>query len=149
MDEIIRQFNEARIRYLVMGGQAARLHGVPRFSMDWDVYIPGRDADNIRRINELLGDELDTPLEPLGPRGEFFIQTFQTSAGILQFHLAGPGLPPFEEAEKRAERRVTENGVEVSCLGGADLLASKEAAGRPEDQVDIEFLRAKKEAGKL
>lgn len=149
MDEIIRRFNEAGIRYLVIGGQAARLHGVPRFSMDWDIYIPAADEENLRRINELLKEELDVPLTGLGPLGENFIQTYQTSAGILQFHLGGAGLPPFEEAERRAEFRTTENGVPVRCLGGADLLASKEAAGRPEDQIDIEFLRAKKAAGRL
>jgi len=43
MDEIVRRFNEHGIRYLVIGGQAVRLEGMPRFSMDWDIYIPSRD----------------------------------------------------------------------------------------------------------
>jgi hypothetical protein len=143
MDEVIRRFNSHAIRYLLIGGQAIRLEGFPRFSMDWDVYIPGRDTANLEAINRLLGDELDVPLVPLGPRGENFIQTYQTSWGILQFHLAGPGLPAFDEAEQRSVMHLTEDGVPVKCLSARDLLESKRKANRPSDAADIEFLEAR------
>ena len=149
MDEVIRRFNAHAIRYLVIGGQAVRLEGCPRFSMDWDVYIPGHDLANIDAINHLLGHELDVPLVTLGPRGENFVQTYQTAWGILQFHLAGPGLPPFDEAALRAVIHKTENGVPVTCLGGNDLLESKQRANRPCDAVDIKFLETKKKLGLL
>ncbi len=149
MDEVIRRFNANAIRYLVIGGQAVRLEGCPRFSMDWDVYVPAADSANIDAINRVLGHELDVPLVGLGPRGENFIQTYQTSWGILQFHLAGPGLPPFDEAERRAVTHKTEDEVPVKCLGGNDLLESKRRANRPCDAADIEFLEAKKRLGRL
>ena len=76
-----------------------RLYGMPRFSMDWDFFIPPRDEENFKRLNELLEHELDAPLVPLGTRGENFIQTYQTRWGILQFHLGLPGVPRFDEAE--------------------------------------------------
>jgi hypothetical protein len=78
MDELILLLNEHRIRYLLIGGQAVRLEGMPRFSMDWDFYIPPRDLDNIQKINRLLEGELDLSLLPLGERGENFVQTYQT-----------------------------------------------------------------------
>lgn len=143
MDEIIERFNVRGVRYLVIGGQAARLAGVPRFSMDWDIYIPPHDRNNIDLINEVLGDELDVELMPLGIDGANFVQTYQTRFGILQFHLGGPGLPPFDQAEKNAGIANTENGIRVKKLSDEDLLKSKEAAGRPEDQIDIEFLKIK------
>ena len=149
MDEVICLFNAHQVRYLLIGGQALRLEGMPRFSMDWDFYVPGRDKQNIEKINALLSDELDAPLVALGPRGEDFIQTYQTSHGVLQFHLGGAGLPPFDEAEQRAVEHRTENGSPVKCLAGADLLASKEATNRPQDQEDIAFLRRKQELGLL
>jgi hypothetical protein len=145
MDEVIAEFNRQGIRYLLIGGQAVRLEGLPRFSMDWDLYIPPRDLENIKRINDFLREQLDVPVVPLGKRGENFVQTYQTAWGILQFHLGGPGLPDFEEALRRAVWHVTENGVQVRCLSTDDLLAAKEAAGRPEDAVDIEFLKRRKE----
>ncbi|MEI6788283.1 MAG: hypothetical protein WCL49_07365 [bacterium] len=149
MDEVIRRFNEQSVRYLVIGGQAVRLEGCPRFSMDWDVYIPGGDMENIERINQVLGDEIDLPLVPMGSRGQHFVQTYQTRWGVLQFHLTGPGLPPFDEAEQRAVIHVTEEGVPVRCLAGPDLLESKKRANRPSDAVDIEFLEKKKSLGLL
>jgi len=149
VDEVISLFNEQGVRYLLIGGQALRLEGLPRFSMDWDLYIPPKDTANIERINSLLGEELELPLLPLGPCGENFVQTYQTRWGILQFHLGGPGLPPFDEAEKRARRHSTETGVEVQCLSGLDLLESKRRAGRPQDLVDVRFLEKKADAGLL
>ena len=149
MEEVIRRFNACGVRYLVIGGQAVRLEGCPRFSMDWDVYIPNRDVANIELINQVLGDELDVPLIPMGPRGENFVQTYQTQWGVLQFHLSGSGLPPFDEAEQRAVTHITEDGVPVLCLAGGDLLESKKRANRASDQVDIEFLEKKKSLGLL
>lgn len=143
MEEIIKKFNDHKIRYLVLGGQAVRLEGLPRFSMDWDVYIPPHDKANLDKVNALFGDSLDLPLEPIGPKGENFIQTYQLPCGIIQFHLGGPGLPPFDEAEKAAVWHQSESGVPIRCLCARHLLAAKKAANRPQDQVDIEFLEEK------
>lgn len=143
MDKIIAIFNENKVRYLLIGGQAVRLHGFPRFSMDWDFYIPGKDLANIKKINALLECELDMPLLPLGKNGEYFVQTYQTSHGILQFHLAGLGLPKFEDAEQNSVTIKTEADTAVNCVSVVDLLASKTAANRPEDQADIRFLKKK------
>ena len=145
MDQVIRLFNENQVRYLLIGGQAMRLEGMPRFSMDWDIYIPPTDQKNIDKINNLLEDNLDLPLLPRGPEGENFVQTYQTEWGILQFHLGGPGLPSFEEAQSRSVERTNENGTNIHCISPEDLLESKRAANRPEDQADILFLEAKLE----
>ena len=108
MDELFQALNAAGVRYLLVGGQAMRLFGMPRFSMDWDFFIPPRDADNFQRLNGAIGEDLDGLVEPLGPRGENFIQTFQTSRGVLQFHLGLPGVPKFDDAERAATTRRTE-----------------------------------------
>lgn len=149
MDELLHRFNAAGVRYMLIGGQAMRLLGMPRFSMDWDFFVPPRDAANFERINQLLGEELDTPLVPLGPRGEYFIQTYQTSWGVLQFHLGLPGVPKFDEAEAAAVLRNNENGTPVKCLSGPHLLSAKEAASRPQDNQDIQFLLELRRLGKL
>jgi len=146
MDEVIRLFNAHGVRYLLIGGQAVRLEGLPRFSMDWDFYIPADDLENIAKINRLLGDELDLPLLPMGKRGENFIQTYQTRWGIAQFHLGGAGLPEFDLAEKHSVFHKTESGTEVRCLSLPDLMAAKRKADRPRDREDIEFLKRKASA---
>lgn len=147
MEEVIRLFNEKAVRYLLIGGQAMRLEGMPRFSMDWDFYIPPRDQANLDRINGLLEAHLDLPLLPLGDRGENFVQTYQLPWGVIQFHLGGAGLPRFDEAEKRMVLHQTESGLPVRCICGSDLLAAKKAANRPQDQQDIKFLEKKTSLG--
>jgi hypothetical protein len=149
MDELLRKLNQAQVRYLLIGGQAMRLAGMPRFSMDWDFFIPARDEDNLARLNGLLADELDMPLVALGPHGENFIQTYQTRWGVVQFHLGLPGVPKFDEAEREAVVRPNEFGTPVPCLSGRHLLAAKQAANRPQDQPDIEFLLELQRLGKL
>jgi hypothetical protein len=108
MNELILSFNAAGVRYLLVGGQAMRLTGMPRFSMDWDFFVPPRDEENFARLNEILADELDLPLVSLalGACGENFIQTYQTRWGILQFHL---GLPACRALTRRKRRRSSGN----------------------------------------
>lgn len=149
MNELILAFNAAGVRYLLVGGQAMRLTGMPRFSMDWDFFIPPHDETNFARLNEILKDELDVPLVALGARGENFIQTYQTRQGILQFHLGLPGVPRFDDAEKSAVIRQSELGTPVRCLSGIQMLAAKRAANRPEDQADIAFLEELQRLGKI
>ena len=149
MDELLQRLNERRIRYLLAGGQAMRLTGMPRFSMDWDFFIPPRDEENFTRLNDLLAEELDLPLVPLGPQGENFIQTYQTRWGVLQFHLGLAGVPKFDDAERQAVNRQNEFGTPVRCLSGPHLLAAKRSANRPQDQADIEFLTELQRLGKL
>jgi len=149
MNDLILAFNAAGVRYLLVGGQAMRLSGMPRFSMDWDFFIPPRDQENISRLNEIMKEEMDFPVVPLGDRGENFIQTYQTRWGVVQFHLGLPGVPRFDEAEKAAVVLKMETGTPVKCLSGNQLLDSKRAAGRPQDQADIAFLEEMKRLGKL
>ena len=149
MDELFRKLNGAGARYLLIGGQAMRLRGMPRYSMDWDFFIPARDSENFARLNAALVRELETPLEELGPRGEGFVQTHNTRWGVVQFHLLVPGVPDYDAAAERSVERKLESGVIARCMGGADLLAAKQAANRPQDQADLVFLKEQQAHGKL
>lgn len=143
MEEIIAALNAAGIRYLVVGGQAVRLHGLPRFSLDLDLLVPPRDARNFEKLNRAMGPWLGEPVVPLGNQGENFVQTFQTPCGVVQFHLGLPGIASMEAAEADAATLSMENGTPCRVLSARDLLRSKEAVGRDQDQLDIEFLREK------
>jgi hypothetical protein len=149
MDELLQKLGNSDIRCLLIGGQAMRLMGMPRYSMDWDFFVPPKDERNFAKLNALLQEDLDQPLVPLGPMGENFIQTYQTHWGVVQFHLGLPGVPRFDEAERRAVIRRNENNTPVNCLCGSDLLAAKRAADRPQDQADIQFLMELERLGKL
>ncbi len=143
MEALIAKLNEAGVRYVVIGGQAVRLHGLPRFSMDWDLWIPPRDLENFERLNKAIGDSLGEAVIPLGDQGQNFVQTFQTRFGVLQFHLALPGVSSFEEVEAASVLWELDEGTLCRVLSVADLLQTKRAAGRAQDQIDIDFLKEK------
>lgn len=146
MEALIAQLNAAGVRYVAIGGQAVRLHGMPRFSMDWDLLLPARDTANFARLNAALGDWLGESVVALGPQGENFVQTFQTPFGVVQFHLAAPGIASFEEIESAAVQLPLENGTPCRVLSVQQLLKTKQASGRIQDQMDIDFLNEKLKA---
>ncbi|MFC1849652.1 hypothetical protein ACFL27_05525 [candidate division CSSED10-310 bacterium] len=135
MEKIIHLLNINNIRYVIIGGQAIRLLGMPRLTMDWDIFIPHKDAENLRLLNDVLEEFLDMPIVPLGPKGELFIQTYQTPFGVLQFHLLLPGLSSFDDIERRSTII-----SEIRCISAPDLLLCKKTANRHQDQDDIEYL---------
>lgn len=53
MDELLQRLNEGQVRFLLIGGQAMRLIGMPRFSLDWDLFIPPHDQADIEFLREL------------------------------------------------------------------------------------------------
>lgn len=145
MEKLLKRLNDAQVHYVVIGGQAMLQHGMPRFTLDWDIFIPPFDQSNFDKINDCLADELDMDLEQLDIQtGDGFVQTFQTSAGIIQFHLSPPGLPKFAIVEERAITCLY-NGIPVKYLNLDDLLSSKKAVARAKDLDDILFLTIKKQ----
>ena len=145
METLLKCLNDAGARYVVIGGQAMLQQGMPRFTLDWDIFVPPFDQENFDKINTALADELDMELEKLDIQtGEGFVQTFQTSAGIIQFHLSPPGLPKFAIVEARSIT-CDYKGVPVKYLNLDDLLSSKQAVARDKDSDDILFLTIKKQ----
>ena len=134
MEELLKKLNDAGVRYVVIGGQAMLQEGMPRFTLDWDLFIPPFDQANFDKLNAALADELDMSVEPLDVQtGDGFVQTFQTSGGILQVVEARAVVHEF-------------HGVPVKYLCLDDLLSSKLAVERNKDSDDILFLTIKKQS---
>jgi len=51
--DIFRAVYQDRIKYLIVGGLAVNLHGVPRVTQDIDIII-STDKGNILKINKIL-----------------------------------------------------------------------------------------------
>jgi hypothetical protein len=87
MNDTIRTLVRAGVRFVVIGGHAMQYIGMPRTTIDWDLFIPPHDNLNFSKINEAIEKDLDMEVVPLGQHGEHFIQTFQTRWTAIQFHL--------------------------------------------------------------
>lgn len=138
------------VRYVLIGGLAATLHGSPHVTTDVDI-TPSTDAENLARLADAL-DDLDARLrvenEPGGVAFEHsaealagaIIWNLVTRCGDLDITLVPAGTSGFDDLKRDAiEIRIREIHVVVASL--ADVIRSKEAAGREKDQLTLPTLR--------
>ena len=51
MEAILSKLNAANVRYVVIGGQAMLQEGMPRFTLDWDIFVPPFDQENFENCS--------------------------------------------------------------------------------------------------
>jgi hypothetical protein len=126
--DLLRAFNAAGADYLLVGGYAVAIHGKMRATKDVDVFI-GTDAENAAKVRRALasfGAPLDDlTIEDLTRPETLFIM----------------GRPPNQSDIITNRVESTFGGVRVCYIGKDDLIANKTAAGRPQDRIDLEYLR--------
>jgi len=149
-EAILAALERHDVRYVLIGGLAATLHGSPHLTTDVDI-TPSTDAKNLARLADAL-DDLDARLrvenEPGGVAFEHsaealagaIIWNLVTRCGDLDLTLVPAGTSGFDDLKRDAiEIRIREIHVVVASL--ADVIRSKEAAGREKDQLTLPTLR--------
>ncbi len=138
--DLLKTFNEAGVRYLVVGGWAYMEHAEPRTTKDLDVWIDRTD-DNAERVLVALR-EFGAPLRNVSK------QDLKAPGTFYQI-----GLPPnridiitqLEEMDFAAcwERRKTVSfgDLTVEYISLDDLIENKERTARPHDLADAAHLR--------
>ncbi|MGP8252673.1 MAG: DUF6036 family nucleotidyltransferase [Terracidiphilus sp.] len=141
-------FNAHGVRYLVVGAYAVIFHAQPRFTKDIDVFIQA-DPSNAHATYDALA-AFGAPLEGIRPedfaqRGSFF--RFGHDPHSFDILPEIPGVD-FEEAWGRRVEGVIDpqTGLRAFFISASDLIASKLAAGRPQDIADAEAVRKAAEA---
>lgn len=138
------------VRYVLVGGLAAVLHGSPLPTLDADI-CPATDPDNLVRLAGAL-EELDarirTPDTADGvafPRTAAFLEgigllNLMTRLGDLDLAFAPAGTQGFPDLAARACPMII-RGVTVLVARLEDVIRSKEAANRPRDHRALPMLR--------
>ena len=62
METLLKRLNDAQVRYVVIGGQAMLQQGMPRFTLDWDIFLPPFAQEHFDTINTALAYELHMAL---------------------------------------------------------------------------------------
>lgn len=140
-EEFIESLNAHKVRYLIVGGYAVGYHARPRATKDIDILVD-RSPANARRTRTALRDFLggDAPnitIEKLtNPRTLVVLGVSPIRIDVLT---SVDGISSFAGAWKRRSQGKY-GKVPANFVSLADLMASKAAAGRPQDLADLEVL---------
>ena len=140
--DVLVQFADAGVEFVVVGAYALAFHGAPRASGDIDLFVRP-SLDNARRVHEALV-RFGAPLAASGVAADDFARP-----GIV-YQI---GLPPrridvmtqisgvtfCEVWESRVPAEV--DGRTIGFIGRSALLKNKHAAGRLKDLADAARLR--------
>ncbi len=137
----------AAVDFVVIGGVAVVVQASPRFTRDLDICY-ATDAANLERLGALLGSlvaklrgvDEDLPFVPDARtlrRAQTL--TLSTRDGDLDLLAHPPGSPGYAALRRRADV-IDLDGQPVRVASLEDLIAMKRAAGRPQDQLDLESL---------
>jgi predicted nucleotidyltransferase len=143
--EMLSAFEDAGVRYLVIGGHAVSLHARPRTTKDLDLWLDAAPENIGRACTALLRfgvpESIVADLRAARSDEIVWMGRIPSRIDILQ---TVPGLA-FDAAW---ERRVTADvaGVPVKFIGRDDLIANKRAVGRPQDLRDVRALERAAEA---
>lgn len=141
LKDVFSSLQRHKVRYIVIGGIAAVLYGVPRATFDLDILIDA-NMDNARNLlDAFLEARLGTAA--LTTANELISQeiTIFKDRVRIDVQTSTPGLK-FEEAWERRETMEYQK-QEFFVASRADLIASKRAAGRPVDLEDVRLLELK------
>jgi predicted nucleotidyltransferase len=138
--DLLSALADSSAEYLVIGGWAVGFYDEPRFTRDLDLLI-GTDPGNLTRVVTALRvfgapPAIVQQLTTLGPEEFVFLGAPPARVDLLR---SVPGVK-FDEAMARATR-ADWDGVPVTVLSKADLIASKRAAGRERDLRDLQRLQ--------
>ena len=152
--DLFRKLDEHNVRYLLVGGLAMNLHGVPRMTMDVDIVL-AMDVENldafISAARELgIKPQLPVSIEQL--KDAKIREGWATNRNMIAFSLGGDSFAvptvdvlirhplDFDAAYESALTREAD-GVGIRYASIEDMVRMKEGTGRRQDAADVEQLR--------
>ena len=132
--------NRFGVDYVVIGSEAVAFHGIPRFSLDFDIFVRPATV-NLFRVKAALEEAGVAGLSELDPeawgksRALFRVGEPPLQIDILlqisgiDYHVASADVVMGAYGD-----------VPVRFLGRAALIANKKASGRPKDLADVDLL---------
>jgi len=142
---MLSALDDAGVDYLLVGAFAMAAHGVPRGTIDIDIWVRPT-KENARKVWDAIA-------RFGAPRSKLSVEDFCESDTIFQIGVAPRRIDiltsisgvDFEAAWKNRITSEIEEGVEVPVMCLADLIINKRASGRPKDLIDADWLEKKRD----
>lgn len=154
-EPLFEALDQGQVRYVVVGGLATVLHGFARLTADVDLVVDLSPPEARKAIGALvqLGLKPRAPVDPFDFADPTIRQAWIRDKGMQVFSLWDPTNPlrsvdlfvelpiPFDELWERSDA-ISLTSVTVRVASITDLIRLKQIAGRPQDLLDIDALRA-------
>ncbi len=154
---IFSEFNKKRIRYIVCGGVAVNLLGIPRMTYDIDLLLKMTEV-NLSKFLKLIKRWGFRPKIPVNIMD--FACKEKRNLWIKEKHIKGFNIynhkwsiseidvlintpVNYEEAVKKVEYKSVK-GVRIPVISVPQLIKMKQNTGRKQDEADIRYLRGLK-----
>ena len=146
--------HEAEVRFVLIGGMAAVLHGDVGVTLDLDL-VPDRESDNLERLARALRSLAARIRVADVPEGLAFdcsaaffrnlpadaIVNLTTDAGDLDLAFRPSGTDGYGDLRRDAALVEIADGVEIQVASLGDVIRSKAAADREKDRQALPRLR--------
>ena len=153
-DRILHALSDAEVRYILIGGMAAILHGDAGVTIDLDI-APAFDPDNLERLATALrslgariraeGSPEGLPFDCSGMflrnLGQDAMLNLTTQAGDIDVAFTPTGTQGFRDL-KRDAVSIDAGGIKILVSSLADIIRSKAAADREKDRRALPRLRS-------
>lgn len=154
-EEIFREFQKQRVKYVLVGGMAFNLLGGYRNTLDMDILVEMTDK-NLAKIVSILkkaGYHVKQPVDPMriadkATREDWIknkhmkaFNFYKSERSYEEVDILIDSPVDFTEAAKDAVK-VTANGLRLFVISPRKLLKMKLAAGREKDLQDAEYIKA-------
>ena len=139
--DLLRLFNDNKVKYLVIGGYALIHYAEPRYTKDLDLWISTdlKNATAVYKALRVFGAPLAGMSEQDFAEDGYFYQMGVPPVRV-DILMGIPGVE-FEAAwVNRNEVEFAE--LSVPFISKEDLITAKRASGRPQDLIDADLLEA-------
>lgn len=148
-EEIIRKFNNAGVKYAIVGGVAVNLHGHVRMTVDLDIILEMEDNNLAKAVTILKesGFSCKIPVDPMGladanTRNDWIknknLKALNFYRGAEEVDLVVVSPVKYEDAQKLI---FAVKDTHYPVVSKEDLIKMKEVTGRHHDIDDIRKLK--------
>jgi len=138
-EDLLRSFNEHKVKYCVVGAFAVAFYAMPRYTKDMDILVEP-SFENARKIISALNSfgfgKLDLKEDDFTFSGRVIQLGYEPIRIDILTSISGVS---FKEVWKN--RKKTGYGkIEVFFIGKDELIRSKKSLGREQDKIDVEVI---------
>ncbi|OGW87902.1 MAG: hypothetical protein A3A81_08400 [Omnitrophica bacterium RIFCSPLOWO2_01_FULL_45_10b] len=153
-EEILRQFQKQKVKYVIVGGVAFNLLGGYRSTLDMDILVEMSD-ENLAKVVTILkkqGYRVKQPVDPMGIANQKIREDWIKNKHMKAFNFY-KGEKTYEEVEiiidspvnfQEAAQDVVKvkvSGLTLPVISPRKFIQMKKSSGRDKDLMDIEQIK--------